>query len=89
VIDYKVDTLSSSLNLPLSATLMSLSPNAPLEVLRDHIVPAALSNYIGKIVTVCGMFLVCYDWSKFCRCPFELGLILFLSNISGQRGMTM
>jgi len=50
---------------------MSLSPDAPLEVLRDHIVPAALSNYIGKIVTVCGMFLVCYEWGEFYCCSLS------------------
>ena len=64
---------------------MSLSPDSPLDVLRDHIIRAALSNYIGKIVTVCGMFLVCYEWGMFCVFPLKdlaLALTHFSSHMS-------
>ncbi len=44
---------------------MSLSPDAALEDLRDQIVLAAASIFVGKIVTVCGMIWVCYEWREF------------------------
>ena len=69
---------------------MSLFPeaDATLEVLRDQLVSAAVSHYIGKIATLCGMLLVCYDWRKVCCYPLRRRLILFPSNISWQRGTT-
>ena len=78
--------------LPQASTynpsLMSLSPDAPLEVLRDHVVSMAESHYVGKIAIVCGMFLVFYEWCKCCFCPFKRRLIRFPSDISRQRGTT-
>ena len=50
---------------------MSLSPGAPLEVLSDQLVSAAVSHYVGKIATLCGMLLVCYDWRKFVAVPLS------------------
>ena len=61
---------------------MSLSSDAPLKVLRDYIVSAAEAQYIGKIVTICAIFLVCYDWRKFWCCSLKRTLILFPSHIS-------
>ena len=58
----KGDFLSRPKLPPVS---MSLSPDAPLEVLRDYVTPAALSNYIGKLVTIGGIFLTCYEWGMF------------------------
>ena len=65
-----------------------LSPWLTLKVLRDHIVPVPMSKYVGKPVAMCGMFLVCYDWRKFCCYPVKRKLLLSLSNISRQRGTT-
>ena len=85
-LSHKADILPQAANY--NSSPMSLTPDAPLEGLRDNIVSAAVSNYVGKIATVCGMILVCYDWRKFCCCPLERGLIHFPSNISRQRGTT-
>ena len=67
---------------------MSLSPDAPAEVLRDYILSARVTSHVGKIAIVCGMFLVCYDWRKSDCWPHRRRLILFLSNIVRQRGTT-
>jgi hypothetical protein len=68
---------SSKAHLPFltpPSPLMSLSSDAPLEVLREYIIPIALSYYIGKIVTVGGIFLACYDWGLLCCCPLKTDL---------------
>ena len=85
-LSHKADILSQASIYDSSS--MSLSPEVPLEVLRVYIVSAGVTNYVGKIAIVCGIFLVCYDWRKCCCCPLKRSLILCPSNISRQRGTT-
>jgi hypothetical protein len=46
---------------------LSLPPDMPLDVQRAFIIPIAVSQYIGKLFIVSGLFLNSYDWGKYRR----------------------
>jgi len=85
---FDKDRVTSRLLFLTTPPPMSLSSDAPLEVLRDYIIPIALSDHIGKAVIVSGLFLVCYDWGMLCCCLRQGRLILthLPSDIFRKRG---